>query len=160
MFCFINVSTLISLHVATIISLYLEPWDVSDIPLLTRHALNSIASIDLLKLFQTLMSFQIKLARNLQTLGRITHNSVPTMCMMTVTPSHKANPTSVVTHILPDVSIQNTTRESLAMLVFVGVAGAILNSAPSSFGISSATTSTSFLVPQNSHIQTYNYIYF
>ena len=60
-----------------------------------------------------------------------------------------------MTHILPDTSIQNTTRESptpapcAASPVTWG--GAIINVVSSFVGISSGTMSTSLTVPQNSH---------
>ena len=67
--------------------------------------------------------------------------------------------TSVVTHILPEMSIQNMTRESstdappTAPPPATG-AGAIMYVVSSLVGISSGTMSISFGVPQNSHTHT------
>ena len=76
------------------------------------------------------------------------------------TPSHN---TSVVTHMLPEMSIQKITRESSTLMeppvapptADTG-AGEMMNVVSDLDGISSGIISTSFLVPQNSHTHTYN----
>ena len=79
--------------------------------------------------------------------------------------------TSVVTHMLPDVSIQNTTRESLPTgptpslpSDWRAAAGVRRYVVSSTVGISSGTKQTSLRVPQNSQTQTYilccNYIHY
>ena len=69
--------------------------------------------------------------------------------------------TSVVTHMLPEMSIQKTTRESSTLMeppvapptADTG-AGEMMNVVSDLEGISSGIMSTSFLVPQNSHTHT------
>ena len=70
--------------------------------------------------------------------------------------------TSVVTHILPEISIQKTTSESSTLIDPPAApptadtgAGEMMNVVSDLDGISSGIMSTSFLVPQNSHNQTY-----
>ncbi len=96
-------------------------------------------------------------------MGRITNYNDHDYNIYTEASAHRnvtqSNPvpglTSVVTHMLPDTSMQNITRESSTpppcATPSVAWAGAIMNVVSSLVGISSGTMSTSFVVPQNSH---------
>ena len=71
-------------------------------------------------------------------------------------------PTSVVTHMLPEMSMQKTTRESSTLMEPPAApptedtgAGEMMKVVSDLEGISSEIISTSFLVPQNSHSHTY-----
>ena len=67
--------------------------------------------------------------------------------------------TSVVVHMLPDTSMQKTTREPAAILEFAPLHmaedGCTMYRIVFSTGTSSGTISTSFSVPQNSHSHSY-----